>query len=150
MEYREKLTELILSKDPNVYHKWLEEQPLILQPTIMNELIQIVQEIAKEQGVELDEEDLQGYKEHARKYEDAILDEQVAGVNLHLAHLALEDSNKQIEEATQGIKDYVKECVVTNADNADAMKQLAQQIRQLDIDNGCYIAAQWEWLDAYL
>lgn len=150
MQYREKLTELILNGDPEAYHTWLLQQPLILQPDIMNEFIEIVQEIAREKGIKLDAEDLEGYTEGTKKYEEAILEEQVAGVNLHLAQLALEDSNKQMEETTQGIKDYVKECVVTNADNAEAMKQLAQQIRQLDIDNGNYVAAQWEWLDAYL
>ena len=150
MEYREKLIDLILNGDSKAYNNWLLEQPLILQPAIMNEFMEIVQELAAKKGIELDDEDIKGYKEGIDKYEEAILNEQVSGINLHLAHLALEDSNRQMEETTQGIKDYVKECVVTNADNADSMKQLAQQIRQLDIDNGYYIAAQWEWLNEYL
>lgn len=150
MEFREKLLDLILNEDSEAYHNWLLQQPLILQPAIMNEFIEIVKELAAKKGIELDQNDLEGLKEGTEKYEEAILNEQVASVNLHLAHLALEDSNKQMEETTQGIKDYVKECVVTNADNAESMKQLAQQIRQLDIDNGNYIAAQWEWLNEYL
>lgn len=151
MEYREKLIELILSGDDNAYHTWLEQQPLILQPAIMDEFIQIVKELAEEMGVALNQEDLEGYEIQAKKYEEAIfLNEQVAGVNLHLANLAMEDGMKQIEEATQGIKDYVKECVVTNADNATSMKQLAQQLMQLEIDNGNYNAAEWQWLNEYL
>ena len=78
MQFKEKLTELILNGDPEAYHTWLGEQPLILQPAIAEEFIELVQEIAKEKGVELNEEDLQGYREHTKKYEEAILDEQVA------------------------------------------------------------------------
>ena len=150
MEYREKLIELILDADDKAYHPWLEQQPLILQPAIMDEFIEIVKELAAEKGIKLDEDGLKGYQEGTQKYEEAILNEQVAAVNLQIAQANADAANQEILDTIDGIKEYVKECVVTNADNADAMKQLAQQIMQLEKDNGDYIAANWEWLNEYL
>lgn len=144
MQYREKLIDLILNGDGDAYSTWLEQQPLILQPDIAREFMELVQEIAKETGEQIDEEDLKGFKEQNEKYEEAILNEQVAEVNLQLANLALEKSMKDLEDATNGIREYVIECIVTNADNASSMKQLAQQMINLEKESGTYVEENWK------
>lgn len=143
MEYREILTLLILNGDPDAYHNWLGQQPLILQPAIAEEFIQIVQEIAVQKGIVLNEEDLKGYKAQIEKYEEAILDEQVAAVNLQIAEANADAANRQILENIDGVRVYIKECIITNADNADAMKQMALQVIQLEKDNDIYDEGNW-------
>jgi predicted RND superfamily exporter protein len=150
MEFTKQIKEFIMSGNVDAYHEWLEQQPLILQPAIISEFIEIAKEIALEKGIVLNEEDLQGLISQNEKYEEAILDEQVAAVNLKIAQDAAEQSSKEILETIEGIKEYVKECVVTNADNAKEMKQLAQQIMEIEIKDGCFIAANWEWMNEYL
>jgi hypothetical protein len=144
MQYREKLIEMIKSGNPDAYNDWFAKQPLILQPDIAREFIEIVQELAKERGIELDKEDLQGFIAQTENYEEAILNEQVSEVNVHLANLAVEDSIKQMDEATNGIREYVIECIVTNADNAPQMKQLAQQLIDIEKESGTYDAGNWK------
>ena len=136
--------------NPEGFNEWILQQPLILQPDIMREFVAVTKELAREKGIELNETDLDGYLEGADKYEEAILNEQVAAVNLEVAQLNRDAVMKDVEEARNGIKEYVRECVETNADNAEPMRQLAKQIMDLEIKDGLYEPEDWAWFQKYL
>ena len=145
MEHNEKTIELIVEKNSEGFEEWIFKQPLILRPDIMKEFAAICTEIAKEKGIDLDEVDLDDYAKGIYKYEEVIKKQQVAAVNLYIAKLSFAEGMRDIEEARKDIKEYVKECVETNANNAASIKQLAKQIIELEKKAGIYNAEDWSW-----
>ena len=60
---------------------------------------------------------------------------------------AMQDRNKSAQamfEAVEGVGDYVIECIVTNAPNAEAMRELAKQVIKFEKDAGIFNSKKWE------
>jgi len=111
----------------------------------MREFIAICKQMAKEKGIKLDEDDLIGYLEGTNKYEEAIQNEQASAVELQIAQLNLDASIEEINKVRVGIKEYLKECIETNAINAPQMKEFAKQIIALEKEDDMYKAEDWDW-----
>jgi hypothetical protein len=47
-------------------------------------------------------------------------------------------------EAVEGVGDYVIECIVTNAPNAEAMRELAKQVIKFEKDAGIFNPQKWD------
>lgn len=145
MNYREKLLELIFDDDENAMMDWIAAQPVIDQPDIFRALKELGEEAAAENGDDVNEvvEGFTSFDERIDLYEDKILDEKLAEANYIMALEEQDKAMQEMDKATTGIREYVMDCIVNNEDNADAMRELAEKIMQLEKDNGTYDAKNW-------
>ncbi|MES2573954.1 MAG: hypothetical protein V4572_03345 [Bacteroidota bacterium] len=142
MKYREQLLDLILDENNDAMMEWIQKQPLLEQPDIFRELKEIAEEIANENGDNLNEI-VEDFNSEIDNYEDKILDEKLAEANYVMALDDQEKTSKEMFEAAEGMRAYVIECIVTNAPNAEAMRELAKQIIKFEVDAGVYKAENW-------
>jgi hypothetical protein len=80
----------------------------------------------------------------ADDYEDAVLTEKL---HEQMLHIAIDERDKVIDEmenAIIGIREYVIECIVTNAPNAIKMKELADKIMELEKNNETFNPENWK------
>lgn len=145
MKYREKLLELIFDEDDNAMIEWLEAQPLLDQPEILRELKELSEEIAAENGDDISGmvEGFEEFDEKINQYQEAVLDEKLAEAQLVMAQQDLDKQMLEIDEAVSGVREYVMDCITNNEENADAMRELAQKIMQLEKDNGTFDPENW-------
>ena len=145
MKYREQLLALILHEDDDALIEWIQDQPLLDQPEILRELKTLTEEIANENGDTIQEmvEGFERFEEDINNYEDKILDEKLAEANLIMALDAQEKAAKEMFESVEGVREYVIECITTNAPNAAAMRELAKHIIQFEVDAGIYNPENW-------
>lgn len=145
MKYTGQLLYLLSQDDDEAITNWIKEQPLIEQPDILRELKELVREIAKEANIYLDdEEDFESFSNHIDQYEDKILDEKLAEAMLVKAMQDRDKSAQEMFEAVEEIGDYVIECIVTNAPNAEAMRELAKRVIKYEKDAGIFNPLKWE------
>jgi len=143
MEYREKIIELIFDDDENAFTDWVLAHPLILQPDLFRQFREISTELIREAGGE-EIPELDAMDKQTDKYEESILDELVAEVKYDMA---LEERNKHEAEAADKIvriREYIIDCIVTGADNAEAMKELAYKIIAMEKESGFYDPENWK------
>lgn len=142
MKYREQLLDLILNEDDDALIEWIQTQPLLDQPEIFRELKVLSEEIMEELGDGMPQEE-NGFEEDIAQYEDKILDEKLAEANLVMALDDQEKAAKEMFEAVEGVREYIIECVATNAPNAEAMRELAKKVIQFEVDAGTYDPKNW-------
>ncbi|WNM17979.1 hypothetical protein [Flavobacterium capsici] len=142
MKYREQLLYYIIELgDEEALSAWIEEQPLLEQPDIFRELQELAAEIGGEnEELEMLSEEFSGLVD---QYEDIILDEKLAEANYIMAMEAQEKAAQEVEETKKGIRSYIIECIVTNQRNAQEMKQLAQQVMDLEKSTGEFNEDNW-------
>jgi hypothetical protein len=146
MKYREKILEIIANGDDAALLAWIGAQPLLEQTDIMRELRELGDEIneeLEETGEELIP-DLEKMDAMIDLYEDKILDEKLAEANLIMALEQQEKTAKQMFEAVIGMREYVIECITTNAPNAAQMRELSQHIIKFEKDAGVYNPENWK------
>lgn len=144
MKYREKLLELIYSDDnDDALGLWIESQPLLDQPEIVRELKELITEIELEAGVEQNHDLKNDLDSFADRYEEAILNEKLAEQMYLMALEEQEKASQKIDEAFVGVREYVIECITTNAPNAQEMRKLAEDIINLEKDAGTYDPDNW-------
>ena len=143
MKYREKLLELIYSDDDDALGLWIESQPLLDQPEIVRELKELITEIELEVGVEQNHDLKNDLDSFADRYEEAILNEKLAEQMYLMALEEQEKASQKIDEAFVGVREYVIECITTNAPNAQEMRKLAEDIINLEKDAGTYDPDNW-------
>lgn len=145
MKYREKLLELIFDDDENAMMEWITAQPIIDQPDIFRALKELSEEAAAENGDDVNEmvKGFDTFDEKINLYEEAVLDEKLAEATYVMALEEQEKAMQEMDKTTIGIREYVMDCVVNNEENADAMRELAEKIMQLEKDSGTYDAKNW-------
>jgi hypothetical protein len=145
MNYRSKLLNFIKAGADEEMTDWISTQPLLDQVDIFTELKDLFLELAEDREIPLEYKKIMHDFEMAiNRYQEKILDEKLAKLNYEMALDRMEKSSKEIEETTNGIRKYVIECIVTNADNAEDMKKLAAEIIALEKKSGTYDAANWK------
>ena len=149
MKYREKLLELMLEGTDEEMMAWLEAQPLLEQPDILREVKQIAEEAAEENGDDLNEvlEGFENFEGIIDNFEDKILDEKLAEAQYIMALEEQEKATKKMFEEVQGMKEYAIECILTNADNAAEMKELAKLVIKFEVDAGIYNEEDWKGIE---
>lgn len=143
MKYKKQLVELILDEDDSAMLKWIMQQPLPDQPEIFRALKELVLELCATDTEEADEL-LMHLDKSIDNYEEKILDEKLADAQYQMALEEQEKTMQEIDPATEGIRAYVIECIVTNAPNAKEMKELAGKIIELEKDSGTSDPANWK------
>jgi hypothetical protein len=145
MKYREQLLGLIMDENEDAIMDWIQQQPLIEQPDILRELQEIAEEIAEEHGDDINEavKGFENFSSDIDQYEDKILDEKLAEANYVMALENQEKAAKDMFEAVEGMREYVIECITTNAPNAEAMRELSKQIMHFEVEAGVYKAENW-------
>jgi hypothetical protein len=140
------LLELILSENDDEMINWILSQPDLEQPDIFRELKELVEEIAAEQGDDVNEvvEGFESFGEHINKFEDSILEEKLATEQLEMAEEQQQKLMDDMDERINGVRRYVIECIVTDAPNAKEMRELARQMIQLEKDAGTYDPENWK------
>lgn len=134
MNYKEKLLDLIFNADDAALMSWIQSQPLIDQPDIFRSLKEIMEQTLKDEGKSADivAREMDEYDKVIEKYQDLILNEKLAE-NQYI--MAVEDQKKHekqmhkgIDEKIDGIRRYVIDCIVTNAQNAKQMRKVAKEM----------------------
>ena len=145
MKYREKLLELIFDDNENAMMDWIAAQPIIEQPDIFRELKALSEEVAAEDGNDINEmvEGFDKFDERIDLYEDKILDEKLAEANLIMAQEDLDKTMLEIDKSVDGVRNYVMDCIVNNEENAEAMKELAEKLMQSEKDNEMFDPKNW-------
>jgi uncharacterized coiled-coil DUF342 family protein len=146
MKYREKLLDLILNATDEEMIGWIQSQPLLEQPDIFRELNELAHEAAEENGDDINEAipEIADFDEKINEYEDSILSEKLAEEQYHMALENQQKAVNDVNEAIDGVRKYVIECIVTNAPNAKEMKELAGKIIELEKKNGVYDPENWK------
>jgi hypothetical protein len=147
MKYKEELQFWLEQYDEESFNKWLQSQPLLEQTDILRELKKLVEENLIERGEFEKFSDLfENYDATIDNYEDKILDEKLAKAQLEMA---IEERDKHMEIMAlrvDEIREYIKECIETNAPNASEMKNLAQYAIKFQKDAGLFNAENWAFL----
>lgn len=145
MKYREKLLELIFDDNENAMMEWIAAQPIIEQRDIFRELKALSEEVAAEDGNDINEmvEGFDKFDERIDLYEDKILDEKLAEANLIMAQEDLDKTMLEIDKSVDGVKNYGMDCIVNNEENAEAMKELAEKLMQSEKDNEMFDPKNW-------
>ena len=147
MKYRDKILDFILDDDANenALMDWIQSMPLLDQPDILREFEEIVLEITKEEGTDINEmvPEFSSFSKKIDEYEDKILDEKLAEANLVMAQQDLDKSMLEVDEAVEGVREYIMDCIVNNEENAEEMKELAQKIMQSEKDNDMFDPLNW-------
>jgi hypothetical protein len=150
MKYKEKIIAVIDDEDDDALVNYLQT----LVPTEQLIFLQEFKDFATE--VMLKSEDysavemLRLFQERLDHYEDAVLAEIQAEKNYKKALEEQEKVMADIDVRRALIREYVIECIVTNAENAPEMKQLAVQVRELEKDYGDYDPNNWTALEGLI
>lgn len=146
MNYREKLMELIMDDDEDKMMAWIESQPLIEQPDIFRELKLIAEEAAALAGDNVLEEieGFENFDNQINNYEEAILTEKLAEVNLNMALDEQEKVMTEMFERVAMMKEYVIECIVNDEPNANEMRQLVEHIIVFEKGAEIYDPETWK------
>lgn len=145
MKYREQLIDLILDENDDAMMDWILKQPLMDQTDIFRELKELAEEIAIENGDDINQvvDGFDNFENLIAKDQEAILDIKLAEANYIMA---LENQEKALDEiinSFEGTREYVIECIVTNAPNASEMIELALKMLKLEVDSGTYNPENW-------
>lgn len=147
MEYREKLLSMIFDEDDETFTQWLESHSPLDQVQILKELKELSEELLTEEQKPGIQTQLDALGTKSDEYQELYLDEQMAKLNLEMA---IQDRDRllgEMDKTVTGMRDYVKDCILTNAPNAKEMKLLAQKIIALEKENGNFDPANWEGIE---
>jgi ATP-dependent Lon protease len=145
MQYRDKILALIFDESETALFDWIEEQPVLEQVDILKEFREIMQEMLAEAEDDSQKENLRLLEKQIDIYQEAYLDEQLAALKLEMASEEQDKIFEEIEERIQGVRDYIRECIETDAPNAAAMKEMAIAMIASEKKNGVYDKNNWLW-----
>jgi GTPase involved in cell partitioning and DNA repair len=143
MTYREQLLNFILNDTPGEdVMNWIQEQPLLEQTDIMRELKKLGEELAdpSEEGVS---EKLEKFDEKINVYEDAILEQKLLNVKLEMLSDQQEQVMDRLLKRIDKMREYIVHRILTNAPDADKMRELAQQMIDIEKETGFYNPENW-------
>ncbi len=146
MKYHAEVLDFFKNKNQAKFMAWLERQSPLDQAAIMKELAGLMSQANASVGNKELREATNDLNKWADSYQEAYLEEKLAELNLEMAKDAANKAMADIDAATLGIKAYVRECIETNANNAEAMRELAQKIIEIEQKSGVYNAEEWAWL----
>lgn len=147
MEYREKILELIFDEnDEEAFEKWLLLQSPLEQVDILKELNEIAKELNEEDGDEDARQIIQTLDQKTDEYQEAYLDEKLAELKYDIAVDERDKAFAEADRQVEGIKAYARECIETNAPNADKMREAMVHVIAYEKSSGTYDPATWTWL----
>lgn len=126
------------------FDDWLFTFPLAEQPVVMRAYKEYALSIALEDENFEMAQSLAKLDERIDAYEDAIAEELDAQENYEVALANQEEVFAAIDETIQEVRDYIMECIVTEADNAKDMLGLAHKIIATEKENDLYDPKNWK------
>ena len=145
MQYKYQILELLANKNEFALFEWIEQQPVLEQVDILNEFKEVMQEMLAEVDDESQKENIRLIEKQINLYQEAYLDEQLEGLKLQMAIDERDKAVANMDEAVNGIRIYLQECIESNAENANEMKELAKKIIESEKETGVYNPNNWLW-----
>ena len=124
--------------------EWIINIPLPEQPSFLRAFKDYSVKIALENGNYELVAELQNMDDDTDAYEDIIITELAAKAEYDKAVEERDKVFAEMEDKIIGIRNYVIDCIVTQADNAVSMLELAKKIIQLEKDNASYNPEKWK------
>src|SRR5690606_31380978 len=148
MEYREKLLQLINEGTAQQFQEWLIAQPILEQPAIMRELIQLGSLPAEEGGGNILNtfKGLNKFEEVIDNFEDVILDKKLAEQQAIMAEEDLVKHVQNMRKTHPNLRENIIQSILKNEPNATMMRSLAQKIIQLEKIENTYNPENWKEL----
>jgi hypothetical protein len=152
MQYKEQLLNYLQNESNEALLEWIQSHSELDQVDILREMKILAREKAIEDSDDEEEanEIIEEFKDIDKKIddiEDSFLEEKLAEIKLDMAEDQLEKSMQEMFKMVEGMREYVIECIVTNAANADAMRELAKVIVKFEIDSGTYDPENWRAIE---
>ncbi|CAN5216656.1 hypothetical protein BH09BAC2_BH09BAC2_09910 [soil metagenome] len=146
MKYKEKLLELIFEED-DAFANWVATFPVLEQIDIYKEYTQVIQQLLDDVGDDSQAEFMQEFNKEIDELQERYLDVQVDQLKNDMAVDQIDKNFEEMEDRVRRIRLYLKECIETNAPNAEEMKQLAKDMIALEKKDNLYDPANWSWFN---
>ena len=148
MEYREKLLQLINEGTAQQFQEWLIAQPILEQPAIMRELIQLGSLPPEEGGGNILDafKGLNKFEAIIDNFEDVILDKKLAEQQAIMAEEDLVKHVQNMRKTHPNLRENIIQSILKNEPNAPMMRSLAQKIIQLEKIEDTYNPENWKEL----
>jgi hypothetical protein len=146
--YYDEVLDFFEDFDHAKFMTWLGQQPPLEQVEIMRQFRDVLEQVNATVGNNPDMrvviDDLSAW---ADSYHQACLREEMAKLNLEIALAKRDEAFAEMDKTVEGVKAYARECIETNAPNAEAMRALTVHIIAYEKGNGTYDPATWAWLE---
>lgn len=123
---------------------WIASQSLDEQMDILDEYRQLIAELLSGDPNPEHRQLLVELAAGVDRYKESILNEKIAKLKYEAAERDMERAVKKMDDTWIGVRNYIIECIVTNADNAEAMRGLAEKVIALEKDSGKYDPDNWK------
>jgi hypothetical protein len=144
MRYSEEIFEHLFEGTEEGWHAWFNSYAPLDQIDILDELKEMITEVMEDgENNEFLSEALKKLEEKTYNFQESVLDEQLALLQLEMAEDEIAKIEEELDSKVERIREYILECITTNAPNAEAMKLLAIQAVSYEKATGKYDALNW-------
>lgn len=145
MKYYQQIAELLCNGEVNEFFTWVQSFDLLDQVAILRQAKELFEEIANDHKDNLELAELViSFEEYIDNYQESILSELLAKQQMDMAAEKRDKALEELDRIEDGIREYVIRCIVTNADNATAMRKLADEMIQIEKESGMYDPENWK------
>lgn len=144
MTYKQKITELILDKNPKALEQFLQRLPLTEQVVFFKDFKAFTQQNMFKSGNFSIADTFKKLVKNIEAYEKAVIKEIEAEEAYKKALEEQEAQLQKMEAAALGAKKYIINCIVNHENNAKEMLELAKKIIATEQENGFYDASVWQ------
>jgi hypothetical protein len=143
MDHFQENINLLFDGDEKAWRRWIESQPELDQVDILNDVKALFTELNEESEIPGMAVALERLEEVTNNYQERILDEQMALLELEMAEEELEKLVAKIKQKADRMRAYVIECILTDAPNAPEMKKMAKVMVAFERREGTYDSLNW-------
>lgn len=143
MKYSEEIFKYLFEGTEEDWLTWLQNHALLDQVDILNEFKVMISEAMEDIDNKEMAEALKQLEEKTNSYQESILDEQLTLLKLEMVEDDLAKMMKELEHRTERLREYILECITSNAPNAEVMKILAVEVVKYEKAVGKYNVLNW-------
>jgi hypothetical protein len=143
MKYSKEIFKYLFEGTEESWLTWLQNHALLDQVDILNEFKVMISEAMEDIDNKEMTEALKQLEEKTNSYQESILDEQLTLLKLEMVEDDLAKMMKELEHRTERLREYILECITSNAHNAEVMKILAVEVVKYEKAVGKYNALNW-------
>ena len=144
MTYKQKITELILDKNPKALEQFLQSLPLTEQVVFFKDFKLFTQQNMFKSGNFSIADTFKKLAKNIDAYEKAVVEEIKAEADYKKALEEQEAQLQELEAAALGSKKYIINCIVNNESNAADMLELSKKIIANEKETGFYDENLWK------
>lgn len=143
MKYSEEIVKYLFEGTEEGWLMWLQNHTLLDQVDILNEFKVMISEAMEDIDDKEMVEALKQLEEKTNSYQESLLDEQLTLLKLEMVEDDLAKMMKELEHRTERLREYILECITSNAPNAEVMKILAVEVVKYEKAVGKYNVLNW-------